>query len=223
MNNTKSTRRLVCFALVLVCLFAFSMPAGAGDLESLLAGVKAKYGKLTDFKADFKQETMVKTLGRKQSKSGTVMFKRPDKMRWDFQAPAKEQLITDGYTLWMYQPEEKVVYMSKLDQVNNAKVPMQILSGDIDVKKQFNVKLLAPANDDARIELKPKQDAAYEKAILSVNSKTFEIKKIDIYDLYGNVTELSLTNVKFNTKINESKFVFTPIPGVRVEAAPVME
>jgi len=175
-------------------------------------------------RADFTQSTMVKTLGRKQTRSGTVMFKRPDKMRWDYAAPVKQQLITDGYSLWVYQPEEKVVFLRRLDDVNSAKVPMKILAGEIDINSQFVVKLIGEKDGITSLELRPKKSTAgYEKAILHVSADRFEITRIDIVDLYGNATDLKLTNVKYNNGFKDSEFVYSPIPGVKVESAPVIE
>lgn len=213
-------------ALVIVGI-AFLSPislAWADELTSLIQGVKSRYGAIKDMTADFSQETHVKTLGRNQVKSGIVMFKRPDKMRWDFQAPEKQQLLTDGYTLWMYQPEEKVVYMSKLDTLNSAKVPMQILSGELDMKNVFEAKLIETNIGDRTVQLVPRQTGAgYEKVLLHVAVKTHEIKQIDVVDLYGNITKLTLNNVRYNTKLSDAKFVYSPKPGVRVESAPVMD
>ena len=120
---------LICAAI----LFSNTGPVLASDLDAVLKGIRQRYGNAIDLKADFKQETFVKTLGRKQVKQGTVMFKQPDKMRWDYSMPDKQRLLTDGFTLWVYQPDEKVVYMRKLDAINSAKVPMQILAGKIDI------------------------------------------------------------------------------------------
>ena len=211
---------LICAAI----LFSFAGPVLASDLDAVLKGIRQRYGTAIDLKADFKQETFVKTLGRKQVKQGTVMFKQPDKMRWDYSMPDKQRLLTDGFTLWVYQPEEKVVYMRKLDAINSAKVPMQILAGKIDIGTQFKASLKEKEGKTFKLELLPRvAGSGYEKAVLYIEEGDYNISRIDIVDLYGNITTLLLTNIKFNNKLKNSIFVYSPIPGVRVESPPVIE
>lgn len=218
MKNGTIPALLAC----LIFIFVFAANGICADLDDVLKGIKGRYGSASDLKAKFTQKTMVKTLGRSQSKTGTVWFKRPNKMRWDYVTPEKQQLITDGSTLWIYQPAEKVVFMRQIDMNNSVVVPMKVLSGEIDAKTQFDVKILKEEEGNILLELRPKQAAGFEKAVLFVSSKDFNISKIDVFDLYGNVTELILSEVKFNNKLKDSFFIYTPIPGVKVESPPVM-
>lgn len=217
-------KRIFDLFLLFALIAVFSAPAFCADLDEVLKGVKDHYEKITDLKADFVQETFVKTLGKKQFKNGKVYFKRPDKMRWDYEKPDHQQLLTDGFTLWAYNPEEKVVYMNKLDKQQSAKVPMQVLGGQIDVKKEFDASLGEIKEGKIQLVIKPKgKGPTYEKAILFLDESAYEVRRIDIVDLYGNVTTLKLTNVTINNQLKDSEFVYTPKPGVEVLSAPVMD
>jgi outer membrane lipoprotein carrier protein len=217
-------KRAICIAALTACFLLSALAAQAADLDSVLKGVNGRYSKIKNMKASFSQTTFVKTLGRDQVKSGTVMFKRPDKMRWDYDKPATEQLLTDGFTLWIYQPEEKVVYMRKIDQVNSTTVPMQVLSGEIDAKKQFDAKIGTEADGKVALILVPKaKGAGYEKAVLTISTENFEILGIDVVDIYGNKTKLKLSSIEYNAELPDSLFVYTPKPGVEVISPPVME
>ncbi len=207
-----------CFSIVPV----FTQLSAAADIDEILKGIKGRYGKTKDMKGAFVQKTMVKTLNRAQVKTGTVWFKRPDKMRWNYVKPEKQQLITDGNTLWIYQVEQKVVFMKQLDVNNSTVVPMKILSGEINANTQFHAKVLKVADGVALLELKPRRHGGYEKAVLHVSLADFDIRRIDIFDLYGNITELTINDVVFDNKLTDGFFVYTPIPGVKVEAPPVM-
>src|SRR6476659_3500194 len=39
--------------------------------------------------------------------SGTVYFRRPGRMRWDYDAPEKKLFIADGKTVWFYVPADR--------------------------------------------------------------------------------------------------------------------
>ena len=51
---------------------------------------------ISDFVADFRQETEVKTLNRTLKASGKVSFKRPGKMLWRYEEPKGQFVLADG-------------------------------------------------------------------------------------------------------------------------------
>ncbi len=73
----------------LLILFFLSMAspealwAQALPIEEIVAKVQEQYDTHEDFKASFVQESLVKSLGKKQVAEGMVYFKKPGKMRWN--------------------------------------------------------------------------------------------------------------------------------------------
>ena len=53
---------------------------------------------------------------RPQKGEGKVYFKKKGMMRWDYQVP-NQKLISNGQTLWYYQPEENQVFVSDVSKV----------------------------------------------------------------------------------------------------------
>jgi outer membrane lipoprotein carrier protein len=99
MNRTASAKN-TAGGCVLFC----DGPLAAGQsqtpsLDEIVTKVQKQYDTHADFKAQFIQESMVKSLGKKQSSEGTVYFKKPGKMRWTYQKPFKQEIISDGKTL----------------------------------------------------------------------------------------------------------------------------
>ena len=209
--------------LIFLTLICFAWPVSAAELNDVVKGVREFYKDKKDLTAQFTQTADIKAMGTKKVRTGTVMFKQPDKMRWDYKKPTQEQLLTDGFTLWNYKPADKTVFMSPLNAVFNAKVPMQILAGKIDVNGEFNATLAEDTGDRYKLILKPKKEGVgYDSAVLWLNKKTYEIQQIDVIDLYGNVTSLALSGIKYNSGIADSEFAYTPKPGVEVMTSPVM-
>src|SRR3990172_476066 len=102
----------IALALVLALL---PSSLGAQSLEAVVAGVEGAYARLADLKADFTQQAFNKSLGQTIKAEGTVYLKRPGKMRWEYHAPAPQQIVSDGQSLWVYTPE--------LNQVNVGEAP----------------------------------------------------------------------------------------------------
>jgi len=214
-------KNIITTFLILTFVLGFALFANADEkLDKLLAQVKEHHKDVTGVSADFTQTTMVKTLGREQSKTGKVYFKLPDKMRWDYLTPENQQIISDGQVMWFYKPDEKTAFKQGVSNSSATIASVEILAGKVDVEKHFNATLGKSENELSALILHPKQDLGYEKAVLFVDGKTGAIKKIRVYDLYGNITTLDLTNVELSGKIPDDKFTFTPPKGVTVEQPP---
>ena len=41
--------------------------------------------------------------------SGTVYFRRPGRMRWEYESPEKKLFVADGKTVWFYVPADHTV------------------------------------------------------------------------------------------------------------------
>jgi len=72
------------------------------------------YDRTQEFKADFRQTLTNPVYGRKQVFDGIVRFKKPGKMRWDYQTPEKKLFVSDGKVLWVYEPEDAQAYKQSL-------------------------------------------------------------------------------------------------------------
>ena len=45
--------------------------------------------------------------------AGKAFFKRPGKMRWEYETPDRQTIITDNETLWIFRPEYNQVMIGK--------------------------------------------------------------------------------------------------------------
>jgi outer membrane lipoprotein carrier protein len=83
-------------------------PAAARlDVKTVVAEVQKRYDGAADFRARFTQTLNSAALARKTNSSGEVMFKKPGRMRWDYEKPDKSSYITDGGVLWLYELDDK--------------------------------------------------------------------------------------------------------------------
>ena len=79
--------------------------------DTVLAEIQKRYEKTSDFEAQFVQEYVGKVMQRVQKGEGKVYFKKKGMMFWDYRTP-NQKLISNGQTLWYYQPEENQVFVS---------------------------------------------------------------------------------------------------------------
>ncbi len=193
------------------------------SLDDIVARVQQQYETNADFKAGFQQESTVKTLGKKQQAEGVVYFKKPGKMRWVFNRPIKQEIISDGKTLWTYRPEEKQVIVSRMTQAFESKTPSTFLAGLGNLKRDFRARFAQPPapGKNYSLELTPVEaQGGLEKLFLIVDPKSFHIVQATVQDVMGNVTQVKFSKIQFNTNLSDDLFTFTPPKGVEVFQMP---
>ena len=113
-------------------------PAFAGDngLDTLLKGVEARYNKTKTLQVLFHEDYTPP--GRpKRTESGTLVLRKPGKMRWDYEQPKGKLFISDGKFLWLYTPDENRAEKMKLKESDDMRAPLAFLLGKLDFQKEF--------------------------------------------------------------------------------------
>lgn len=201
--------------LAVACLLLISVPAGAQELEQVVAGLEATYGKINDLRAEFSQVATNRSLGQDIKAEGIVYLKKGGKMRWDYKSPSPQQIVSDGVSLWVYTPE--------LNQVNKGSAPKALagpagsfLAGLGRVRDEFSVRFLNPANKvDAAgrpvLDLTPKAPTPLlTRLVLSVDPKDYVVRQAVLYDQFQNSVTMTFSKVAINQGVSDTLFAFTP-------------
>ena len=72
--------------------------------------MQRKYDKVTDFSADFVHSYRGGVLKQQATERGTLLVKKPGKMRWEYTAPEKKLFVSDGHKIYSYIPQDKQVH-----------------------------------------------------------------------------------------------------------------
>ena len=204
------------------CLLLVAAPAAAQELDQVVAGLEATYGKFSDLRAEFSQVAHNKSLGQDIKAEGVVYLKKGGKMRWDYKRPSPQQIISDGTSLWVYTPE--------LNQVNKGSAPKALagpagsfLAGLGKVRDEFKVvRFLNPAAKlDASgrpvLDLTPKSPSPMlTRLVLTVDPKDYIVRQAVIYDQFQNTVTMAFSKVTLNAGLKDELFTFTPPKGVSV-------
>lgn len=203
--------------LFMVCFFALlPMVSSAADVDGIVAGLQARYETVTSLGADFTQEVFSKTSNKPFTSTGKVFFKKPGKMRWQYAGENKDELISDGKTVWFFQSDLNQVMERKVDSSMSG-ISTDFLSGIGSLKGNFNVKLATPSPDAHRLELTPRQSQPNVKRIfITIDVKTGIVVKTSVEDPLGTLTEVSFRNVKLNPALKDSFFDFGAPKGAAI-------
>lgn len=194
--------------------------AASSKVDAVVQKLQKRYDSTRDFTADFVQEVEVITLGNTLKSTGQVFFKRPGRMRWEFEQPEKQTIVADGETLWVYQPEHHQVLKASFQAAFQSATPISFLFGVGRLDKDFDPSLVDGGGKNLRLKLVPKQDKEIGVLVLDVTPDTFDIAGAEITDPLGNVTRLSFSNLKRGVGLDNSRFQFTAPPGADVVESP---
>ena len=84
-----------------------AVPDGKLELQTVIDRMQKRYDQSKDFRARFSQNYSRAVVGRSTLSTGTVAFKKPGRMRWDYDKPEPRMFVSNGQVLWLYEPTEK--------------------------------------------------------------------------------------------------------------------
>jgi outer membrane lipoprotein carrier protein len=67
--------------------------------------------------------------------SGTVYFRRPGRMRWEYDSPEKKLFIADGKTVWFFVPTDHTVTKAPTKESSDWRTPLALLTGKADLSR----------------------------------------------------------------------------------------
>lgn len=197
-------------------LHPLSFIAQAASVSEVVKNLQARYDSTAGFRADFMQEVESATLGQKIEARGTMVFKKPGRMRWEIVEP-KQLLVSDGKFFWLYQHAENQVVKTPFQRAFTSNTPASFLLGIGQLDKDFTPSLTSETPEAYQLRLTPKQDPeAIGTLDLTVDAKTFDIRQAVITDPLGNVTRLRLSNINRSEPLKDELFQFSVPPGADV-------
>lgn len=213
------------FVLALLLFDTRLMATQDEDLDNLLNKIQAKYERINDFSSKFTQEATVKALNTVQRAQGDVWFKKPGKMRWNYSKPTKDEIVSNGITIWFYNDEEKQVIESSLSNAVDTATATTLISGLGNLKNLFDASFSTnhpgKENNVYFIELSPKANSdEYSSVTIAVDKGSLMVNTIYLYDPFGNLTTVKLNDVRINNGVPDSLFIFKAPEGVETTKLP---
>jgi len=201
-------RTLRSYPILLLCLVASL--ADAATIERLRAFVRDTQTARATF-----TQTVTDSNGRtKQEASGEFAIARPGKFRWSYDKPYAQLLVGDGDKLWIYDRDLNQVIIKKLDRALGA-TPASLLAGSNAFETNFVLIDGGSADGVEFVEAKPKSpDTGFDR--IRIGFKENLPRTMELYDNFGQVTQLTFDRFERIPSIDPALFRFTPPPGADV-------
>lgn len=193
-------------------------PLTAADI---VARVQSVYDGTTSFQANFRQVFRHRlNPDRSKEASGVVYLQKPGKMRWEYHDPERKLIVSDGTTLWAYEPSEDQVFEQSLE---NTDLPTAVtfLLGSGSLSAEFDARLLEQGAETSAdryvIELRPKTPSSqYARLLLVVRRSDFHVVRTVVIDHSGNTNSIEFAGERLNEPIPAAQFRFVRPEGARV-------
>jgi len=192
-------------------------------IAQVLEGLQERYAG-SRFCASFRQESTLKAMQITDEASGSVCFKHPDKMRWQYTEPEEQLVVSDGRTFWIYRPLDHQVMVGETAAYFGDGKGASFLSDMGLLESRFTVGwaktgTLADHNREAVhvLELVPKNGLGGISVLyLVVSRKTLEVVETVSYNPFGDETRIRFSDFTYDPPLDDAFFSFRVPEGVDI-------
>jgi len=173
-----------------------------------------------------------------RSEAGVAYFRRPGKMRWEYESPEKNLFLVDGKTAWFYVPADHTVTRAPAKQSTDWRTPLALLAGEMKLSRvcariEFttaeepdtpgNTVLYCPLRggeskpNHVAGEATDSQEAGPDESVfLEIAPATGELARILVRSKGGVAVEFKFAAWRFDPPVTDSFFRFDVPPGVAI-------
>ncbi len=209
-------------ALLATLVLGFVLPlraANSAQLKVLLDRLQKHYQQTNSFSAKFKEQ-IAPAGGSKRDREGTVYYRKPGLMRWEFGGEDQELIVSDGKQLYSYQPDLNQVIETPLAQAFRSSSFAAFMLGIGNVQRDFDASIPATSPSDGltHVALKPKNGG--DLVEMGLDPSTLNLRTLRLTDALGDVTDLTFSDFKSGAPLDDKLFAFIPPAGADILKAP---
>ena len=200
--------------LLAVCMLLCAGGLWAQSNDALLRKVDNHYNHLSSLRARYAEHYA--GMGMDRTETGTLVLKKPGRMRWSSDAPVGKVFALAGKYAWSYTPGDAQAQRVPAKELDDLRSPLRFLLGHTQLKKELDELTVTPEGAGFQIAGVPKGMAQRVKLLTLEVTTAGEIRSMRIEEVGGAVTEFTFTDMEENVPVKNSDFVFTPPAGVTV-------
>ena len=203
--------RLFAVSLTLIISLSAAINSHAGGAAEDIQQLRDLLQPITSLSARFQQQITDADGYELQNSEGLFQVSQPNNLRWVVEMPMPQQIIADGETLWIYDPDLEQVIIQPFNE-DIAATPAILFSGDLDQLDQaYFVTQLA----EGHFELKPERGGSLFDSMI-IRFDQAKPTSITLTDTLGQTTHISFSQLELNPPLSADQFVFQIPDGVDV-------
>ncbi|MBF0459842.1 MAG: outer membrane lipoprotein chaperone LolA [Magnetococcales bacterium] len=167
------------------------------------------------WEADFLQQIEAPEAGVPAESAGHIATAKPGRFRWDYRTPTLQTIVSDGQTIWFYEPDLAQVTVGKASRLDNtpalllsSSAPLQtVFTWEVSVDESLNL----PA-----VHLRPRKSGTIQEIILILYPDRDELLKLTTRDSLGHISHFTFRNMRINQPVAGDRFQFKIPPNVDI-------
>ncbi|HLH33723.1 MAG TPA: outer membrane lipoprotein carrier protein LolA [Alloacidobacterium sp.] len=206
MKNLSNTRVKQVLLLILT-LFATQLCAQTPTAQSFAQRVDKHYNALHSLSVHFTQK--YDGMGMRREESGTLLLKKPGKMRWTYSQPAGKLFVLDDKDAYFYSPGDTEIPRVSAKRLDDLRSPLRFLLGHTELAKELSNLQIAPAENGAyTLSGIPKNMEQRITAFSITASAEGVIQSMRIEETDGAVNTFLFSDEKPNAPATDADFIF---------------
>lgn len=201
-------RKVLAWNMMLMVLVLAYVPVQADDNPSSRSMLIQELNALNSLATDVRQLVMASSGSVLEESQIRFYLKRPDGFYWETLTPYPEVIVTDGNTLWNYQPDLFQVTIDHWD-ASQSELAAQLLSGQGEQALfEYEVTHQSVQSGGTEYYLDPSDPASlYETVTLFFDDQG--LASLLLVSTNGQRTFWEFTGREFNVEIADSQFQFS--------------
>jgi outer membrane lipoprotein carrier protein len=200
-------------AVLAICV-CWASCAYSQENDTVVRRVDDHYNHLASLRAHYVEH--YSGMGMDRSEEGTLLLKKPGRMRWSYAEPVGKVFVLDGKYAWFYTPGDAQATRVPAKELDDLRSPLRFLLGHTQLKKELDNLTVVAEGSGFRIAGVPKGMAQRVKLLTLGVTATGAIETMRLEEVDGAVTEFAFSGMQENVPVKDADFVFTPPAGVTV-------
>jgi outer membrane lipoprotein carrier protein len=196
------------FLLIFLLAFVSAVEAAAIDrFKTFVRGTQSARG-------EFEQKVHDRGGRLTQESKGSFVFQRPGLFRWVYAKPVDQVIVGDGERVWIHDRDLNQVTVRKLSRALGS-TPAALLAGSADVEKAFEMADAGSKDGIEWLEATPREaEAGFARVRMGFDANG--LRAMELFDHFGQTTQLRFLNLVRNPKVDPAEFRFQPPKGADV-------
>ncbi len=178
------------------------------------------YNHLSTLRASYIEQ--YRGMGQQREEHGTLLLKRPGRMRWNY-ADGK-LFVLDGKFATSYTPGDPQAQRVPAKQLDDLRSPLRFLLGHTEIEKELDhLAMTAGPNGTLTLSGTPRyimgpkeSEQRVQQIAITAIAVTGEIVGLKLTEIDGATTEFRFSNLQENLPVADSEFRFIAPAGVTV-------
>ncbi len=218
-------RLLFVILLAAAGIFAPNGSVAGQDTPELVRTIDEQQRKIVTLQAGFSQKRETALAKKALVSSGTVKFKRPDRVHWAYTQPERMEIASNGKEIWIYYPDRAHAERYLLSRGKRLAQYMEPLMSIFEkpfgrLTSEYEVTYRGQTSPVRQFHLVPRREKVREiisHVDLGIDPGSGAIVSFALTEMTGDRLRLEFKNMQINVPLSEGDLSVKMSPSTRVQ------